>query len=135
MGLVCSLHAAPFIYASSAATYGDGSAGFDDDASLEALARLRPLNAYGWSKHFFDRRVARRIAAAEPAPPQWVGLKFFNVYGPNEYHKGPMQSVVAQKYPLVASGQPRDALHVRTTPITRTAGNCATSFSWMTAWT
>ena len=102
----CARGSVPFIYASSAATYGNGSAGFDDDASLEALARLRPLNAYGWSKHFFDRRVARRVAAAEPAPPQWVGLKFFNVYGPNEYHKGPMQSVVAQKYPLVASGQP-----------------------------
>ena len=102
----CAAQATPFIYASSAATYGAGAAGFDDDASLDALARLRPLNAYGWSKHFFDRRVARRIAAREPAPPQWVGLKFFNVYGPNEYHKGPMQSVVAQKYPLVASGQP-----------------------------
>lgn len=102
----CSRHAVPFIYASSAATFGDGAAGFDDDASLAGLAQLHPLNAYGWSKHFFDCRVARRIAAAEPAPPQWVGLKFFNVYGPNEYHKGPMQSVVAQKYPLVASNQP-----------------------------
>ena len=50
--------------------------------------------------------MARRVAAGEPTPPQWVGLKFFNVYGPNEYHKGPMQSVVAQKHPLVASGQP-----------------------------
>lgn len=102
----CVAQQVPFIYASSAATYGDGRQGFDDDGSLQALARLRPLNAYGWSKHFFDRRVAHRVEAAEPAPPQWVGLKFFNVYGPNEYHKGSMQSVVAQKHPLVASGQP-----------------------------
>jgi ADP-L-glycero-D-manno-heptose 6-epimerase len=102
----CAARQVPLIYASSAATYGDGRQGFDDDGSLAALANLRPLNAYGWSKHFFDRRVARRVAAGEPAPPQWVGLKFFNVYGPNEYHKGLMQSVVAQKHPLVASGKP-----------------------------
>jgi ADP-L-glycero-D-manno-heptose 6-epimerase len=95
-----------FIYASSAATYGDGSAGFDDDASSQALAQLRPLNAYGWSKHFFDRRVIREVSSKANAPPRWVGLKFFNVYGPNEYHKGTMQSVVAQKFPLVASGRP-----------------------------
>jgi ADP-L-glycero-D-manno-heptose 6-epimerase len=95
-----------FIYASSAATYGDGALGFDDDGSLAGLSRLRPLNAYGWSKHVFDRRVARRVAAGDRTPPQWVGLKFFNVFGPNEYHKGPMQSVVAQKYPLVTSGRP-----------------------------
>jgi ADP-L-glycero-D-manno-heptose 6-epimerase len=102
----CTEHATPFIYASSAATYGDGSLGFDDDTSIEALGRLRPLNAYGWSKHFFDRRLIRRVASGARMPPQWVGLKFFNVYGPNEYHKGPMSSVVFQKYPLVASGQP-----------------------------
>jgi len=102
----CAAHATPLIYASSAATYGGGEQGFDDDQRLESLGRLRPLNAYGWSKHFFDRRVLHAVAAGAPAPPQWVGLKFFNVYGPNEYHKGTMQSVVAQKYPLVASGQP-----------------------------
>jgi ADP-L-glycero-D-manno-heptose 6-epimerase len=102
----CAAHDTPFIYASSAATYGGGQQGFDDDQSLEALARLRPLNAYGWSKHFFDRRVLSSVAAGQPAPPQWVGLKFFNVFGPNEYHKGTMQSVVAQKYPSVAAGQP-----------------------------
>jgi len=89
------------IYASSAATYGDGSAGFDDG---EALSRLRPLNAYGWSKHFVDRRVARLAAQGSPLPPQWVGLKFFNVYGPNEYHKGRMISVVKVKYDEVAAG-------------------------------
>jgi ADP-L-glycero-D-manno-heptose 6-epimerase len=102
----CAAHDTPFIYASSAATYGAGQQGFADDEGLEALARLRPLNAYGWSKHFFDRRVLGSIAAGQPAPPQWVGLKFFNVFGPNEYHKGTMQSVVAQKYPSVAAGQP-----------------------------
>jgi ADP-L-glycero-D-manno-heptose 6-epimerase len=102
----CAAHATPFIYASSAATYGDGRQGFDDDGGLEALARLRPLNAYGWSKHFFDRRVARQVATGQAVPPQWVGLKFFNVYGPNEYHKDAMGSVVVQKYPLVASCQP-----------------------------
>lgn len=102
----CAAHEVPFIYASSAATYGDGRQGFDDDGSLEALARLRPLNLYGWSKNVFDLRVARRVASKAPVPPQWVGLKFFNVYGPNEYHKGSMMSVVAQKYPLVAAGKP-----------------------------
>ena len=102
----CAERRTPFIYASSAATYGAGEQGFKDDDSLEALLRLRPLNAYGWSKCFFDRRVAKWVARGEPSPPQWVGLKFFNVYGPNEYHKGPMQSVVAQKYPLAASGAP-----------------------------
>ena len=99
----CAAHGKRLIYASSAATYGDGSQGFDDDARPEALARLRPLNAYGWSKHLFDRRVVRAVTDGEPAPPQWAGLKFFNVYGPNEYHKGSMRSVVAQKFPLAAT--------------------------------
>jgi ADP-L-glycero-D-manno-heptose 6-epimerase len=102
----CAREGRPFLYASSAATYGDGTAGFVDDGSLEALARLRPLNAYGWSKHVFDRRVARAVADGEPRPPQWAGLKFFNVYGPNEYHKGSMRSVVAQKFATAASGEP-----------------------------
>ncbi len=102
----CAGHATPFIYASSAATYGAGEQGFVDDQRLEALMRLRPLNAYGWSKCFFDRRVAKWLSRGEPAPPQWAGLKFFNVYGPNEYHKGSMQSVVAQKFPLAADGRP-----------------------------
>ena len=96
----------PLIYASSAATYGDGAQGFDDDASPSALARLRPLNAYGWSKHFIDRRIAAIIAAGGRTPRQWVGLKFFNVYGPNEYHKGAMKSVVAQHCGPVARGEP-----------------------------
>ena len=102
----CALRGVRLIYASSAATYGDGSAGFDDDASLPALRQLRPLNLYGWTKHAFDLRVARMLANGEPRPPQWAGLKFFNVYGPNEYHKGTMVSVVKVKHDELAAGQP-----------------------------
>jgi ADP-L-glycero-D-manno-heptose 6-epimerase len=102
----CRQSATPFIYASSAATYGDGAAGFDDEFGIEPLARLRPLNAYGWSKHVVDRRLARLVDAGATLPPQWVGLKFFNVYGPNEYHKGSMQSVVARNFERVRAGEP-----------------------------
>jgi ADP-L-glycero-D-manno-heptose 6-epimerase len=102
----CAAHGVRFLYASSAATYGGGEAGFDDEFSVEALRRLRPLNAYGWSKHLFDRRVARLVASGAARPPQWVGAKFFNVYGPNEYHKGSMKSVVAQLFPRAAAGAP-----------------------------
>ncbi len=101
----CAHQSVPFIYASSAATYGDGTQGFDDDQSLEGLAKLAPLNAYGWSKHLFDRHVARTVARGDLTPPQWMGLKFFNVYGPNEYHKGGMQSVVSQLYPKAVAGE------------------------------
>ncbi len=100
----CAAHRVPLLYASSAATYGDGSAGFDDDASLAHLETLRPLNLYGFTKHAFDLWVARRLAAGRPAPPFWAGLKFFNVYGPNEYHKGAMISVVKVKHDEVAQG-------------------------------
>ena len=100
----CAEQSVPFVYASSAATYGDGSAGFQDGADPEALARLRPMNAYGWSKHAFDRWVARH-AKQPQAPPQWVGLKFFNVYGPNEYHKDEMRSVVCKAFPRAAAGE------------------------------
>jgi ADP-L-glycero-D-manno-heptose 6-epimerase len=68
------------------------------------LKRLRPHNLYGWSKHAFDLQVARRVGAGAARPPQWAGLKFFNVYGPNEYHKGGMISVVKVKYDEVAAG-------------------------------
>jgi ADP-L-glycero-D-manno-heptose 6-epimerase len=101
----CTQRSVRLVYASSAATYGDGSGGFDDDFSRAALAKLRPLNAYGWSKHVVDRRIARLREAGCALPPQWVGLKFFNVYGPNEYHKGAMQSVIARNYPVVRAGQ------------------------------
>jgi ADP-L-glycero-D-manno-heptose 6-epimerase len=101
----CARHGKRFVYASSAATYGAGERGYDDDDSPAALAQLRPLNLYGWSKHLFDRRVARAVADREPLPAQWTGLKFFNVYGPNEYHKGGMQSVVAKMHPTAARGE------------------------------
>jgi len=102
----CTTHKVRFIYASSAATYGDGAEGFEDEGTSKALARLRPLNPYGWSKHVFDRRVIADVEAGKPRPPQWVGLKFFNVYGPNEYHKGTMKSVVAHMYPdIMAQGR------------------------------
>ena len=100
----CAEHGRRLIYASSAATYGDGGLGFDDDTDLAALAGLRPLNAYGWSKALFDQ-FAVREAGRGRAPPQWAGLKFFNVYGPNEDHKGGMKSVVAQIWPDVAQGR------------------------------
>lgn len=102
----CSDAKVRLIYASSAATYGNGAGGFDDAFSCEALAMLRPLNAYGWSKQVVDRRIARLASQARPLPPQWVGLKFFNVYGPNEYHKGSMQSVIAKNYALIRRGEP-----------------------------
>jgi len=101
----CARHGRRFIYASSAATYGDGAGGFDDDSSPAALASLRPLNAYGWSKAVFDLHAVRRAGRGH-APPQWAGLKFFNVYGPNEGHKGAMRSVVAKIWPDIAAGAP-----------------------------
>jgi ADP-L-glycero-D-manno-heptose 6-epimerase len=102
----CTARNVRLVYASSAATYGDGSAGFEDEFSLPALERLRPLNLYGWTKHAFDLQVARDLASRRERPPQWVGLKFFNVYGPNEYHKGKMISVVKVKYDEIAAGGP-----------------------------
>jgi ADP-L-glycero-D-manno-heptose 6-epimerase len=100
----CASHGVRLIYASSAATYGNGAGGFED--GLEGLERLRPMNLYGWSKHAFDLQVARMVGAGGPVPAQWAGLKFFNVYGPNEYHKGGMVSVVKVKYDEVAAGRP-----------------------------
>ena len=102
----CARQGVPLIYASSAATYGEAEGGFDDDPAPEALAKLRPLNLYGWSKHATDRRFADLLARGRPAPPQWAGLKFFNVYGPNEYHKGRMASVVFHKFRQIQSGAP-----------------------------
>lgn len=101
----CTQTRTPFIYASSAATYGDGAAGFSDDWSVPALKKLQPLNLYGWSKHLFDQVVAARAAKGEPLPPQWAGLKFFNVFGPNEYHKGRMMSVLATVVDDARSGE------------------------------
>lgn len=102
----CATRGVRLIYASSAATYGDGACGFDDDFALPALEKLRPLNLYGWTKHAFDLLVAKTLLSRREHPPQWVGLKFFNVYGPNEYHKGKMISVVKIKHDEVAAGGP-----------------------------
>jgi ADP-L-glycero-D-manno-heptose 6-epimerase len=101
----CTANATPLIYASSAATYGDGAQGFRDDPSLNALKALRPMNLYGWSKHLFDMAVAERAANGDKLPPQCAGLKFFNVFGPNEYHKGAMMSVLARRFDDVKAGR------------------------------
>ncbi len=97
----CVMEGVRFIYASSAATYGDGGHGFVDHEDRDYLQKLTPLNAYGWSKALFDRQIARDMASGRPRPPQWVGLKFFNVYGANEYHKGGQKSVVAHLLPQI----------------------------------
>ena len=101
----CTATRTPFIYASSAATYGDGSAGFGDDWTPDALNRLKPMNLYGWSKHLFDLALAERFAQRAKLPPQWAGLKFFNVFGPNEYHKGAMASVLARVFDEAKEGR------------------------------
>ncbi len=88
----CTKYQIPFIYASSAATYGDGSLGYADDHSL--IPRLKPLNPYGQSKQDFDVWALQQTQT----PPSWYGLKFFNVYGPNEYHKARMASVIFHSY-------------------------------------
>ncbi|NNF02459.1 MAG: NAD-dependent epimerase/dehydratase family protein, partial [Bacteroidia bacterium] len=82
----------PLVYASSAATYGDGELGYDDDHKV--LDKLKPLNPYGDSKNEFDKWAI----AQEKQPYFWAGLKFFNVYGPNEYHKSRMASVIFHAY-------------------------------------
>ncbi|WP_029002399.1 ADP-glyceromanno-heptose 6-epimerase [Azorhizobium doebereinerae] len=101
----CARKGIRYIYASSGATYGDGTQGFDDDEGQGALARLAPLNAYGWSKLMADRRFVADVAAGRPRPPQWAGLRFFNVYGPGEGHKGDMRSVIHKIYPTAAKGE------------------------------
>ena len=98
----CRDNEVALLYASSAATYGDGALGFDDDDSLQALQRLQPLNLYGQSKNTFDIWVAEQVAGGAAAPPHWAGLKFFNVYGPNEYHKGGQMSVVPQIFKQIS---------------------------------
>lgn len=86
----CAYQEVPFLYASSAATYGGGEAGYRDDHVID---NLRPLNGYGFSKQFFDQWALRQQREGAPCPPRWYGFKYFNVYGPNEYHKGRMASV------------------------------------------
>ena len=82
----------PLVYASSAATYGDGELGYKDDHDI--VSQLKPLNPYGVSKNEFDKWAIEQ----DKQPPFWAGLKFFNVYGPNEYHKGRMASVMFHSY-------------------------------------
>ena len=101
----CTAAKVPFIYASSAATYGNGEAGFNDDWTPQALQELKPLNLYGWSKHLFDLALVDRFMKKEKLPPQWAGLKFFNVFGPNEYHKGEMMSLVAKRFEDARAGR------------------------------
>jgi ADP-L-glycero-D-manno-heptose 6-epimerase len=85
---ICTEHQIPLLYASSAATYGMGEFGYEDRHDI--VAKLKPLNPYGKSKNEFDKWVLSQ----HETPPFWAGLKFFNVYGPNEYHKGRMASVI-----------------------------------------
>ncbi|MFQ5508920.1 MAG: ADP-glyceromanno-heptose 6-epimerase [Leptospirillia bacterium] len=98
-------HSGNLIYASSAATYGDGAQGYSDEP--HKIGTLRPLNAYGYSKQLFDQWATAQAARGN-APTQWAGLKFFNVYGPNEYHKGRMASVIYHAF-----GQAKDTGEVR----------------------
>ena len=86
----CAARQIPYVYASSAATYGAGELGYNDDVTPEELKKLQPLNKYGYSKKIFDDWAFKQSIA----PKQWCGLKFFNVYGPQEYHKGRMASMV-----------------------------------------
>jgi len=94
---ICSTHKIPFIYASSAATYGLGEFGYDDDETK--INSLKPLNPYGDSKNDFDKWA---IIQGQ-TPPNWYGLKFFNVYGPNEYHKSRMASVIFHSFNQINS--------------------------------
>jgi len=95
----CVKHKIPIIYASSAATYGGGEQGFSD--SPKVIPTLRPINPYGYSKQLFDAWVLRQ----KSTPPFWAGLKFFNVYGPQEYHKGGQASVVLHAFPQIKEKQ------------------------------
>ncbi|HTL80524.1 MAG TPA: ADP-glyceromanno-heptose 6-epimerase [Bacteroidia bacterium] len=94
---ICSANNIPLIYASSAATYGLGEFGYNDDHAV--VSKLKPLNPYGESKNEFDKWVLEQ----KKTPPHWYGLKFFNVYGPNEYHKGRMASVIMHAFNQINS--------------------------------
>ena len=93
----CTKKDIPIVYASSAATYGSGANGYDDNE--DELTKLKPLNPYGYSKQLVDEWVLRR----ERKPSRWFGVKFFNVYGPNEYHKGHMKSVVHSAFEQISA--------------------------------
>ena len=100
----CTENKIPLVYASSAATYGSGELGYKDDHDI--VEKLRPLNPYGVSKNEFDKwaiRQSRLLSGQGKQPPFWAGLKFFNVYGPNEYHKGRMASVIFHSFNQINS--------------------------------
>ncbi len=92
----CTLNKIPLVYASSAATYGDGEQGYNDNHYI--IETLKPLNPYGVSKNEFDKWAVHHAENENFAPPFWIGLKFFNVYGPNEYHKERMASVIFHSF-------------------------------------
>lgn len=98
----CAQYQKNIIYASSAATYGAGENGFDDQFDPE---KLKPLNLYGDSKVLMDRWVNKQVLNQQPIPPHWYGLKFFNVFGPNEYAKGAMASVAFKAFHQIQSTQ------------------------------
>ena len=100
----CTENKIPLVYASSAATYGSGELGYKDDHGI--VEKLLPLNPYGVSKNEFDKwaiRQSRLLSGQGQQPPFWAGLKFFNVYGPNEYHKGRMASVIFHSFNQINS--------------------------------
>ncbi len=98
-------HGSRFLYASSFGVYGNGEHGFADGEDLAAMAQLRPVHPQGWSKLLFDRFAATEALGGR-APSQWAGLRFFNVYGPNEAHKGDQRSVIHKAYPNALHDQP-----------------------------
>jgi ADP-L-glycero-D-manno-heptose 6-epimerase len=100
----CTERAIPFLYASSASVYGDGGEGFEDANDVASMLALQPLNLYGWSKRQFDLVVAHRMGQGR-LPPRCTGFRFFNVFGPNEYHKGDMASIVSKITPKIANGE------------------------------
>ncbi|MGE0753700.1 MAG: ADP-glyceromanno-heptose 6-epimerase [Alphaproteobacteria bacterium] len=100
----CNSRGVRLVYTSSSATYGNGEHGFDDTTDLAYLRSLKSLSAYGWIKHIFDMHVAGALERGEVSLPQWVGLKLFNTYGPNEYHKGEQRSMISKMAPSVLEG-------------------------------
>ena len=97
----CTTNKIRLTYASSASTYGNGFYGFKDSEDYIFLKKLKPLNLYGKSKHLFDLYIAKKIKEKKKLPDQWVGLKFFNVYGNNEWHKKKQMSIVSYLTPLI----------------------------------
>lgn len=101
----CTLAQRPFLYASTAATYGNGEEGFEDTFNLDYLNKLRPTSPYGFVKHLFDKWVGGAVARGEARPPQVVGMKFFNIFGPHEYHE-PGGGFIAKTYQNALNNEP-----------------------------